>query len=121
MTLIAFIGCNGGNRANVSGRVVRSDGTPVTGARVLFRSPETGKSASGITDSDGKYTLGVEKKGDGIPPGTYGVAVSEDRGSWDNPKPRTIHGKYESPKTSELIATIEGGGSSTYDLELDFP
>lgn len=88
---------------------------------MLFRSPESGKSASGITDSDGNYALGVAKKGDGIPPGTYGVAISEDRGSWDSPKPRTIHGKYESPKTSGLTATIEPDGSSTYDLELEVP
>lgn len=119
--LLLAVGCGSSDRVHVSGRVTRTDGTPVNGAKVLLRSQETGKSARGVTDSEGRYELGVETKGDGIAPGEYGVAVAEDRGSWDSPKPRTVHARYESPSTSELTLTVEPSGSITFDLTLDPP
>lgn len=114
-------GCGDPDRAQVRGRVVRTDGTPVVGARVIFRSPETGKSANGLTDEDGAYSLGVMRKGDGIPSGEYVVTVVEDLGNWENPKPPTIHPNYRHPDRSQLTATLEPGTSLTYDLELKKP
>ncbi len=121
--LIAVVtcGCGDPDRAQVSGRVVRTDGTPVVGARVIFRSPATGKCANGLTNDIGEYSLGVMKKGDGIPSGEYVVTVVEDLGNWENPKPATIHPNYRHPDRSGLKATLTPGTSLTYDLELKLP
>lgn len=114
-------GCGDPDRAQVYGTVVRVDGTPVKGARVVFRSPDTGKTAYGMTNDKGEYELGVMSKGDGIPSGEYEVMVVEDLGDWDNPKPPTIHENYRHGKWSMLKATISPGESLKYDLELKLP
>ncbi len=123
-TIVAVVaaGCGGPVRIKVGGRVTRVDGTPVSGAKVLFRSSETGASADGITDDDGNYEVGGVERGDGVPPGKYQVAVSEKRGGWDNPKARTIHPVYESPSTSGLECEVTTSSSSmNYDMELELP
>ena len=74
-----------------------------------------------MTDEAGYYELGTIEKGDGIPPGAYSVAVTENRGDWDRPKPRTIHPKYESTNTSELTCKLEPGKGSSFDLTLEPP
>lgn len=117
----ATAGCASSDRVSVTGRVTRRDGSPVAGSRVTFRSPATGAWASGVTDNDGYYELGMDQRGDGIPPGEYTVAVAEDRGDWDNPKPATIHAKYASAKTSGLSIAVEAEGDQTYDIELETP
>ncbi|TWT97656.1 hypothetical protein Pla108_18080 [Botrimarina colliarenosi] len=120
--LLLVAGCDGPARVKVSGRVSRTDGAPVASARVLFRSQETGSSANGITNAEGHYELGGLKKGDGVPPGRYQVAINESRGGWDNPKPRTINAVYESPTTSGLECVVEASArSQVYDLELKPP
>ncbi len=119
--MIVVGGCGDPNRARVSGKVVRVDGTPVTGARVVFRSPTTGTSANGLTTEDGEYVLGIMDKGDGIPAGDYVVTVVEDLGSWENPKPPTVHPNYRHPDNSGLRATIAPGESLILDLELKKP
>jgi hypothetical protein len=117
----AVIGCGSSDRVHVNGRIVRQDGSPVAGSRVTFRSPATGAWASGVTDNNGYYELGTEETGEGIAPGEYEVAVTEDQGDWDHPKPPTIHAKYTSPKTSGLSFTVEAGSDRSYDLELETP
>jgi hypothetical protein len=115
------LGCGSSHRVPVTGRVTRQDGTPVVGSRVTFRSTDTGAWGSGVTDRDGRYELGTEEKGEGIPPGDYAVAVAEDRGDWDHPKPPTIHAKYASPRTSGLNYRVDAGSDRTFDLELEAP
>ncbi len=119
LLLCGVAGCNPSGRVSVSGRAVRTDGKPVVGARVIVRSPSTGDYGSGLTDAEGRFDLGGTRKGDGLPPGDYGVAVSEDLGSWESPRSRSIHAKYASPKTSDL--TLEVRQAMTWDLTLDPP
>ncbi|QDU89778.1 hypothetical protein Pla175_31730 [Pirellulimonas nuda] len=119
LLLCGVAGCGGSGRVEVSGKAQRTDGAPVVGARVILRSAATGASANGVTDKEGKFSLGGMRKGDGIPPGEYGVAVSEDLGSWDSPRARSIHAKYASPNTSELTLVVRS--AMTYDLELEPP
>ena len=88
---------------------------------MIFRSATTGKSASGVTDMAGYYELGTIEKSDGVPPGVYDVAITENRGDWDHPNPRTIHSKYESTKTSGLSCEVEPGKESSFDLTLEAP
>src|SRR5262245_38782158 len=88
--LTSTIGCSKSDVAKVTGTVSRNDGKPVVGARVIVRSKNTGKSASGQTDADGRYELGVANAGDGIPPGDYHAVVIEDLGDENNRHPPTI-------------------------------
>lgn len=112
-------GCNSDGRIGVGGRVTRDDGSPVVGARVIFRDPKTGHTASGITDQEGRYELGSGKVGEGILPGGYFVLVQEDRGDWDSLKPPTIHPKYARPSDSGLAFKVEPGGETTYDIVVE--
>lgn len=118
--MVQCVGC-GTDKATVTGSVTRADGSPLADARVVFRSPATGASARGVTDSEGRYTLGTLEKGDGIPPGEYKVVIGEDRGSWDAPAPRTVHARYEKSSTTDLTATIEPGATKELHFVLDPP
>jgi len=115
----ALAGCSGSDRGGVVGTVTRSDGAPLVGARVTARSDVTGKWATGITDDAGRFELGAAEAGDGIPPGEYYVKINEDRGSWDNPRPRTIAAKYEDPKQSGLKVAVEAGKQASLELKLE--
>jgi hypothetical protein len=119
--LAVVLGCAPSDKVTVSGRVTRVDGSPVVGARVVFRSPETGKSARAITGEEGTYSLGTVERGDGVHPGGYYVVIVEDRGSIENPRPRTFHAKYERPNTSGFVIRIKEGESTNFDMELDLP
>jgi hypothetical protein len=105
--------------AKVAGTVLRQDGTPLVGARVIARSEETGKSANGQTDADGHFELGKEIAGEGIAPGNYYVIVLEERGDEINPRPATIAAKYSKPATSGLKFGVQAGEKKTFDMKLD--
>ena len=66
-------GCS--NKINVSGTVTYSDdGSPAKAGTVIF----TSGNISGRSEVvDGKYSIGLEKDGDGIPPGTYTVIAEK--------------------------------------------
>jgi hypothetical protein len=115
----ATLGCSRSNVARVSGTVLRKDGTPVSGVRVIARSDETGKMGNGQTDGDGHYELGTEKMGDGIPPGDYSVIVVEDLGDEHTRRPATIATKYAKPSTSGLKVSVRAGEKTVLDMSLD--
>jgi hypothetical protein len=119
--LVPAAGCGGSDRAHVSGTLVHKDGTPLVRARVLARSRETGHSASGVTNEQGFFELGVEKKGDGIPPGEYYVVIYEDRGDADYPNPPSISSKYEKASGSGFTLKVKAGERNTFDATLDPP
>jgi len=114
----ATFGCSG-NVARVSGTVLRKDGSPVSGARVIARSEGTGKTANAETDSSGHYALGIEKMGDGVPPGDYYVIVLEDLGEEHTQRPPTIAAKYAKPSMSGLRFSVKAGEKSTFDMSLE--
>jgi hypothetical protein len=117
--VLCLTGCGGADRGGVVGTIAKSDGSPLVGARVTARSDATGKWATGITDETGRYELGSEQPGDGIPPGEYYVKINEDRGSWDHPRPRTIPQKYEDPAISGLHVNVVAGEDAVLDVKLD--
>jgi Carboxypeptidase regulatory-like domain len=119
--LAAAAGCGSSDRIGVTGRVTHRDGSPLVGARVTFRSPQTGKTASGFTDQDGNYELGTTTPGEGIPPGGYYVTVLEDRGPIENRKPPTVNEKYTLPDLSGLLFKVEPAGARTFDIVVDPP
>jgi hypothetical protein len=117
--LLLALGCGGGDRAEVSGKVTRADGSPLVGARVIARSDATGKSANGVTDNDGHYVLSMVEPGDGVPAGDYKASIIEFRGTGDNMRPASISLKYGNPDESGLAFAISGGEEKVFDVVVD--
>lgn len=138
MILCAFIllGC-GENRGTlpISGKVTYQ-GTPVANARVVFISKSGGRSADGVTNSEGVYRLGTFMAGDGVLPGEYLVTISSsdvdttkppsteitDGAAYDPPKEESqktkLPAKYQNPNQSGLKAVVEAGGPKEFDFTL---
>lgn len=105
----------------VTGKVTRSDGSPLVGARVIARVDATGKSANGLTDSGGQYALTVEESGTSIPAGDYKASILEFRGSGDNMRPATISSKYANFDQSGLAFTLSEGEEKVFDVAVTPP
>lgn len=94
--------------------------------------PEDGaRGASGVTDSEGKFTLGTNEPGDGAPPGRYKVSVAFVPPETDTvnsgpvedpallPKPAIeIPATYANPETSGLVQEVPADGIPDLRLEL---
>jgi hypothetical protein len=117
--LLAMSGCDASDRGGINGTVLRKDGTPLVGARVVARAQETGRSAYGTTDSDGRFELGSAEQDDGVAAGDYDVIVLEDRGDPDTRRPPTIAVKYRDPATSGINVTVRAGETQEMNLTLD--
>ena len=102
----------------LTGRVTLADGSPLVGARLIFRSDESGN-FSAATDKDGSYSAGSATGTKGIARGTYVVTVLEYRDP-DHPKPTRINAKYTQVKASGLQVTVPTEGN-TFDIKLDPP
>jgi hypothetical protein len=76
--LTSFVGCGGvADRPAlipVSGSVLLG-GKPVEGATVNFMAPKAPRTASGVTDKDGKFTLSMFEPGDGTMAGENIITV----------------------------------------------
>ena len=118
---VGVIGCGETDRGRVTGTLQRADGQPLVGARVIARSADGAVSASGHTDSAGRFQLGMAEHGDGVPPGEYELTIVEDRGDRDHRKPPTIASKYRDPATSDLRVTVESGEEAVIEAKLDPP
>ena len=105
---VSIIGCS--NHVGLSGKVVYSDnGEPVTSGEVQLNTPTF--FARAPIREDGTFRAGSYKDGDGLPPGTYGVAVvSVDPGG-----NTLIDLKFSDAKTSGLSVTIE---TTTREFEI---
>lgn len=94
---------------------VTYQGKPLPEALVLFRSKDGKWTASGRTDTDGKYKLTTFNPGDGAPAGEYLVSVTafespsaaEDEEKPAPPPKLLIPAKYRLPETSGLTAVVE--------------
>lgn len=118
MMLAISAGCGQSDRAEVHGRVARSDGSPLVGATVTARSETTGKWGRGVTDADGRFQLGGTSAGDGIAPGEYYVTIVEDRGDMDQ-LPATIPARFGRPTQSGISLTVRAGDSKELNVTID--
>jgi len=125
-------GCGGSSSgtAAVSGRVTYK-GKPVANANVSFTPAEgASRAATGLTDANGRFTLGTFSTSDGALPGNYRIGVIA-RGPDRPPKPGetgsgmpgemmpgdpTIPTKYFAPNTSGLTHEVKRGRNH---VELD--
>jgi hypothetical protein len=103
---------------HLTGRVSLPDGSPLVGARLIFRSNGSGD-FSATTDENGNYSAGSTSGTKGIAPGDYVVTLVEYRDP-DHPKPMRINAKYTQVKTSGLQVTVPAK-SNTFDIMLDPP
>lgn len=112
------LGCS--SNVNLTGKVVYSDnGEPVTAGEVQFTTSDY--FARATIEPDGSFKASSAKEGDGIPPGTYNIAIlrAEKETGTDRMGSPTmtplIDPKYSKTDTSGLTVTVDG---STKPLEL---
>jgi hypothetical protein len=108
------LGCDNG-RYSVHGRVVYEDGSPLTEGIVageMDKGDETRVMARGNVASDGAFSWGTQRPGDGAEPGKYRVvviprAVSEYEASQG--KLPDVDPKFSNPQTSGLDFEVTPG------------
>ena len=116
----------------VSGKLTYQ-GKPLEFFQVSFL-PSDGRRASvGVTDADGKFTMGTNTIGDGAPPGSVKVAVvfvgppSTDLPGQEKviedptllPQPKIkIPAKYNNPETSGLNQNVPDAGLPNLEIDL---
>src|SRR5262245_16876871 len=111
--LVAAPGCGSG-RARVHGRVTYEDGSPLTEGNVIGQMGEGTASVTvqGTVKSDGSFSWGTQREGDGAKPGKYRVAVIP-RGLGDAEKAEgklpAVDGKYANPATSGIEFEVKAG------------
>jgi hypothetical protein len=115
--LLALAGCGSGKYVPVSGQLMFSDGTPATGLegrQVVFEPVGSGEipegQSTGAIDAQGKFTMGTEALGDGVPAGMHRVLISEATATGDVPPPPIIDPKYNRFETSGLQYEVKAGG-----------
>jgi hypothetical protein len=118
-----------------AGGVLKFNGQPVSGATVTFNPVGQTRSASGLTDSDGKFTMMTLNPGDGVYSGEYIVTVTkiEYRGEMREEvskasREKIVHDtremiehlppKYAAPDTTDLRVTIPANGNKTITFDL---
>ena len=114
------IGC--GNNVTVTGKVTYSDnGESVQSGLVIFAGEKDG--GRGVI-KDGKYSIGLVKDGDGVPPGKYTVSAD----SYESPVYETVNmdGTRSTPSAQKQEVyytlepkTIDVSKSMTYDFTVE--
>lgn len=118
--ILVAAGCGSGERMHVvGGRVTDAAGKVLPNVRVVFIAKGRSLTATGRTDTDGRYTLGTKQVAGGAPAGDYDVvAIDDDRGDIDHPRPSRVAARYADPAASGLSARVEPG-VGPIDLVLD--
>lgn len=133
LAAVSILGCDSGPTGDIvptapASGTLTLNGVPLEYYQVSFF-PEDNRPAIGITDAEGKFTLGTNSENDGAVVGTHRIAVTYVGKPSDNPDEgimeftappppkHKIPGKYNSPDSSELSLEIPKGG--TTDLVLD--
>ena len=112
--------------------IVTFSGSPVAGATVTFLALKQGRSASAITDAQGRYALTTFRRGDGALPGDYNVIVMKfDAVTGDTtgkkyvpaqevPEPKNqLPARYAQPGKSGLKATVTADAkANVFDFSL---
>jgi hypothetical protein len=125
---LCLSGCGdkGPKLAPVSGHVT-FQGKPVAAGMVRFSNPPAGIDILATLQADGAYSVHMAK-GNGLPEGTYAVAVVPPRvnspvGTMTPPplpEYPDIPEKYRQPSTSGLTLTVKPGGNPfDIDMQLD--
>ena len=149
LLLVACVGCGG--RAQVHGKVVFSDGSPLTYGTLVFANDTTmckgsieedGTSGEvmckGQIEKDGTFKMRTFKPGDGVPPGTYKVYITDTlqfgdtgktvtTGSDENAAEFTVIGQasntvpyqYSSPDESPIPQVTVKGSIKNLEIKIE--
>lgn len=125
LTSLLALGCSQGDMpeiGHVSGTVT-FDGKPMEGVQVMFEPVDGARSATAMTDAEGKYVLKYNGNTEGTKTGENLVRLISARGSTRDDNGRVIDpGKkeafppeYNSASTQKV--TVEGG-NNTFDFHI---
>jgi len=107
--ILAVVGCGRSNLHRVAGRVSFADGSPVKAGRVVVEYGD-GRSAWGSVKSDGSFTIGTQREGDGMRAGTFRVTVKDAIVPVEKGEPgefkAIVHKRFADPATSGLEFTV---------------
>jgi hypothetical protein len=112
-------GCSGGDLTQIEGKLVRNDGTPLSGARVVLRSKQSGKNIYGYTNNNGEIRLEVPDEEPRDAARDYDVMIVEGTGDPDNRRPATIAPKYLDATKSGLKVTVQPKEKNRFEFKLD--
>ena len=118
-------GCGDGREKQVSVTgTVFYQGEPIEGARVTFHRVGA-RPASGVTDTEGRFTLRTYDPDDGAVIGVHAVAIGKtDRNpKYDLTNPEKMFVdllplQYAQPHTSELTADVTADGENNFRFDL---
>jgi hypothetical protein len=113
--LVSVTGCGSG-RVSVSGKVTYDDGTPVESGSVIGEATVNGKvvAVQGTIKTDGTFSWGGDREGDGAVPGNYKVIVvpvSLSEYQQSQGMTPAVDGKYTRYETSGLSYDVKPGGN----------
>ena len=97
-----------------AGGTLTATGAPLVGVNVTF-TPADGRSATGITDAEGRFTLSTFATEDGAVPGRHRVTLSVSTA--DVPMPGTPEAAGYKPQPAPFAKKY--GGLDSTDLEVD--
>jgi hypothetical protein len=123
---VVATGCG---KPKVTGKVTFADGSPLTQGTVNFTDDKI--LCKGSIKEDGTFEMRTLKPGDGVPPGTYKVYLTEttrfgepeietsalDANSVMHSTVNDVPPKYSNPEQSGL--TIDVKGSMKYDITIE--
>lgn len=128
----AIAGCAKPGRAptaKAAGKL-SAGGAPLAGVNVTF-TPAAGRSASGTTDAEGKFSLSTFAPGDGAVPGKHRVTLSlkeadvpmpgTPEAAAYKPQPRPFAKKYSGLATTDLEIEVPVDGNPAITLEVAGP
>ena len=105
LALVGFVGCSGSN--SVEG-IVTLDGTPVSGATVTFVPADgKGQAGTGVSDSNGNFSIKAGGKSKGISSGTYKVTVTKIKSSIEGQDPDKMSGGGKGPMGGDYFKMME--------------
>lgn len=135
--IFCLVGCSSGSGLEPEDTVAVSGtatfgGEPLPGYQITFTPKDGRRSAGGLTDANGKFTLGTNAAGDGCPPGICTVTViwggppQEEPGSEvliEDPRklpkqPVDLPTKFADPAKSGIEVTVPDDGLENYALEI---
>jgi hypothetical protein len=116
---LATAGCSREHVTPIDGKLIRKDGTPLSGARMVLRSKQTGKTIYGYTNDSGETRLEVPEEEPRGEARDYDVMIVEDTGDPDNRRPATIAAKYQDGAKSDLKVTVKPNEKNQFEFKLD--
>lgn len=118
-----LLGCDGNAIATypVSGRVLFSDGTPVTFGSVEFYHGEHDLTSRGSIQQDGSFQLGTFEDGDGAPAGEHQAVVTQlimngQSGVTPHEHGRHIDDRFSEYGASNLSYEVSADGENNFEI-----